>query len=95
MLGVAAVDRIHKVIEKKGFEVFNQTSSYMKAQTTGRYKRFTKEFSVTSISELQLVFDSDLLWVLEGMQRLILMKKHDYQVVLICDVTQGIQELRL
>lgn len=64
----AAVDRIHKVIEKKGFEVFNQTSSYMKAQTTGRYKRFTKEFSVTSISELQLVFDSDLLWVLEGMQ---------------------------
>lgn len=40
----------------------------MKAQTTGRYKRFTKEFSVTSISELQLVFDSDLLWVLEGMQ---------------------------
>lgn len=64
----AAIDRIHKVIEKKGFQIFNSTSSYMKAQTSGRYKRFTKEFTVNSLSELQLVFDSDILWVLEGMQ---------------------------
>lgn len=64
----AAIDRIHKVIEKKGFSVFNSTSSYMKVQTSGRYKRFTKEFTVHSINELQMVFDSDILWILEGMQ---------------------------
>ena len=59
---------MHRVIEYKGFDLFNQTSAYMKAQTTGRYKRFNKDFSVNSISELQLVSDSDILWVLEGMQ---------------------------
>ena len=64
----AAIDRMHRVIEYKGFDLFNQTSAYMKAQTTGRYKRFNKDFSVNSISELQLVSDSDILWVLEGMQ---------------------------
>lgn len=64
----AAIDRIHRKIEQIGFDQFNSTSTLMKAQTTGRYKRFTKEFSIQSISELRMVFDNDILWVIEGMQ---------------------------
>ncbi len=64
----AAIDRIHKVIEKKGFSIFNNTSAAMKAQTTGRFKRYNKDYCVQSISELRMVFDSDILWVLEGMK---------------------------
>lgn len=68
LLWCCAIDRIHKVIEKKGFDVFNQTSSFMKSQTTGRFKRFNKEYSVQSLSELRTVFDNDILWIIEGMQ---------------------------
>ena len=64
----AAIDRIHRKIEQIGFGQFNSTSKLMKAQTTGRYKRFTKEFAIQSISELRMVFDNDILWVIEGMQ---------------------------
>lgn len=64
----ATIDRIHKVIELVGFDQFNQTSEFMKAQTTGRFKRFNKNQNVHSISELRMVFDSDILAILEGMQ---------------------------
>lgn len=63
-----AIDRIHKVIEQKGFDLFNKTSEEMKSQKIGRYKKFNKSFDVQSISELRLVFDSDILWILEGMK---------------------------
>ena len=62
----AAVDRMHKIIEKLGFEEFNRKSREMKQIKEGRYKRFNKEFNVHNLSELRAtVFDKDLLWVLE------------------------------
>jgi hypothetical protein len=63
----AAVDRIQRVVELKGFENFNTMVQQMAAATTGRYKRFKKFDPVTSIAELQEVFDKPLLWVIEGM----------------------------
>lgn len=68
LMWCATIDRIHKVIELVGFDQFNQTSEYMKEQTSGRYKRFNKSQNVHSISELRMVFDSDVLAILEGMQ---------------------------
>lgn len=69
LLWCAGIDRIHKVIEQNGFELFNKSSAQMKNQSTGRFKRFTKQYNIQSISELRsTVFDNDLLWVLEGMQ---------------------------
>lgn len=64
----AAMDRIHKVIEQIGFEVFNKTSEKMKAETKGRFKNFNKNQNVQSLSDLRMVFDSDILWILEGMK---------------------------
>lgn len=40
----------------------------MASQTQGRFKKFNKAQSVTSVSELQLVLDTDIVWILEGMQ---------------------------
>ncbi len=62
----AAVHRMHRVVEKNGFDTFNKKTDEMKKITEGRYKRFNKSFNVHSISELRsTVFDTDLLWVLE------------------------------
>lgn len=63
----AAVHRMHKVVERIGFEEFNKKSSEMKNTKSNRFKRFNKEFNVHSISDLAAVFDTDLLWVLEYM----------------------------
>jgi len=63
-----AIDRIHKVIEQQGFPKFNQASDSIKKQTTGRFKHVSKNFTIHSKSDLQMVFDKDLLWVVEGMQ---------------------------
>lgn len=68
LMWCAAIDRIHRVIENMGFDKFNSTSEYMKNQTTGRFKRFNKNQNVHSISELRMVFDSDILAILEGME---------------------------
>jgi len=62
------MDRIHKVIEQKGFDKFNKVSEVMKTQTKGRFKNFNKTFNVQSINDLQMIFDSDILWILEGME---------------------------
>lgn len=64
----AAVARIHRTIEKIGFQKFNVASATMASQTQGRFKKFNTAQSVTSVSELQLVLDTDILWILEGMQ---------------------------
>lgn len=62
----AAVHRMHKVVERLGFEEFNKKSEEMKKLTEGRFKRFNKSFHVQSLSDLSAtVFDNDLLWVLE------------------------------
>jgi len=63
----AVVDRIHRSIQAQGLDKFNKCSSRLKAQASGRFKRFNKEFKITTVAELQEVFDTDLLWILEGM----------------------------
>lgn len=67
LIWCAAIDRIHKVIESNGFELFNQTSIAMSDAKIGRFKRFNKQYSISSISELRMVFDNDILWIIEGM----------------------------
>jgi hypothetical protein len=64
----ATVARIHAKIAEIGFDRFSKASADMNAKTTGRFKPFKKRFEVGSLSELQTVFDTDLLWVLEYMQ---------------------------
>jgi hypothetical protein len=66
----AAIDRIQKKIQAVGFAIFNSTSTQLKQQTSGRHKHFSKEFKVTTLGELQTIFDSDLIRVCEGMQLL-------------------------
>ena len=62
----AAIDRIQRSIEKRGFQEFNKKSQEMCDKTTGRYKRFNKKFEISTLYELRAsVFDQDLLWVLE------------------------------
>lgn len=64
----AAVDRLHRYIEKNGIDKFNQASVRMSAIQSGRYKRFNKKFEIQNLSDLRMsVFDNDLLWVLEFM----------------------------
>jgi hypothetical protein len=64
----AAIDRIHRCIEKAGLDKLNTASRRMAAATSGRFKRFNSPTSVNSLSELREVVDSNVLWILEGMQ---------------------------
>jgi len=63
----AAIDRIQRKLQGLGFAKFNAASTKLKNQTTGKYKRWNKQFSVTTLGDLQAVFDTDLVVVLEGM----------------------------
>jgi hypothetical protein len=63
----AAVDRIHRRIEVLGFTQFNVTSTQMASQQKGRFKRFNSPQTIGSIGEIREVFDSIILWVIEGM----------------------------
>jgi hypothetical protein len=63
----AAIDRIHRVLDHNGLEKFNAMSQQMQAATAGRYKKFNKGQSVSSLAELREVFDSVILWVIEAM----------------------------
>lgn len=63
----AAVDRIQRKVQLIGFNKFNAVSTTMKNQQSGRFRLFNKEFKVTTVSELQSVFDADLIRVCEGM----------------------------
>jgi hypothetical protein len=64
----AAIDRIHRVIEKSGFPKFNITSAQMASQTSGRFKKFNAVQNVSSLSDIREVFDTTILWVIEGME---------------------------
>jgi hypothetical protein len=66
----AAINRIQKKILLLGFNAFNAASVALKQQTSGRHKRWNKQFNVTSLGELQEVFDTDLITVCEGLQLL-------------------------
>ena len=63
----ATIDRIHRRIEDIGFTKFNVTSVQMAGQEKGRFKRFSSPQSVNSPSELREVFDTVVLWIIEGM----------------------------
>lgn len=63
----AAIDRMQRKVLSLGLAKFNAASTALKGQTSGKFKRWNKEFAVTSLSELQTVFDTDLIIVLEGM----------------------------
>jgi hypothetical protein len=64
----AAINRIQRKILAIGLEAFNRTSANLKNQTSGKFKRFNKEFKISTLGELQTVFDTDLVHILEGMQ---------------------------
>lgn len=66
----AAIDRIQKKIMNIGLDKFNRTSIELKAQTTGKFKHWNKGVQATNFSELQTIFDNDLIVVLEGMELL-------------------------
>ncbi len=66
----AAIDRIQKRVQALGFAKFNAASTALKNQTSGRHKRWNKEFNITTLSELQSVFDNDLITVCEGLDLL-------------------------
>ena len=63
----SAIDRVHKRIENLGFTKFNVTSAQMASQKKGRFKRFNSPQTIGSLSELREVFDSNVLWIIEGM----------------------------
>jgi len=63
----ACIDRIHRKIELIGFPPFNIMSSQMASQQQGRFKRFNSVQNISSLSELRMVFDNVILWVIEGM----------------------------
>lgn len=64
----ATVARIHDKIEEIGFEKFSKATEEMAAKTVGRFKPFNKKQSIASLSDLQRVFDTELLWVLEYLE---------------------------
>jgi hypothetical protein len=64
----ATIARIHRKIEDIGYDRFSQVTVEMAGKTSGRFKFFTKKHSIASKSELQTVFDTDLLWVLEYLE---------------------------
>jgi len=62
----AAVHRMHKIVQKRGFNEFSKQSKELKKISEGRYKRFTASVTIHNLSEFQTnVFDKNLLWVLE------------------------------
>ena len=63
----AAIDKMQKRVLALGFNAFNSASTKIKSQSSGKFKRWKKEFNISTLSELQTVFDTDLIIVLEGM----------------------------
>jgi hypothetical protein len=61
----ATISRIHDKIEEIGFAKYSKATEEMVAKTSGRFKPYSKKFSIESMSELQRVFDTELLWALE------------------------------
>lgn len=61
------IDRLQQKVVSMGLQKFSDTSRDMKSRATGKYKRWNKEFSISNLAELQSVFDSDLLAVVECM----------------------------
>lgn len=63
----AAIDRVHRKIQAVGFAQFNIASASLASQKTGRFKKFNQVQNIASLSELREVFDTIILWIIEGM----------------------------
>lgn len=63
----ATIDKIQKKIMSLGFNSFNNTSKKIKNKTSGKFKRWNKEFNISTLSELQEVFDTDIIVIIEAM----------------------------
>lgn len=63
----AAIDRVHRKLDELGLDKFNVKSAQMASKKQGRFKRFSSPQNLSSMSELRMVFDTTILWVLEGM----------------------------
>lgn len=64
----ATIDKIQKQILKLGFSKFNQASSEIKDRKSGKFKNWNKEFSVSTLTELQAIFDTDLIVIIEWLE---------------------------
>lgn len=64
----ATIARIQAKLAEIGYGKFSNATASMAAKTTGRFKFFKKKYDVESMSELQRVFDTELLWVLEFLE---------------------------
>lgn len=62
----AVIDRIQSYFLRKGFNYFNQLCKNLNEKKSGKFKNWKKIFSVTTISELQAIFDADLITLIEG-----------------------------
>jgi hypothetical protein len=63
----ATVYRMHSVIERIGINVFCSESKRIAGLTQGRFKKYSTIINVRDRNELNEVFDTNMLWVLEGM----------------------------
>jgi hypothetical protein len=63
----STIDRIQRRIGEIGYTKFNVASVQMAGQQKGRFKKFSSPQSVNSLSEMREVFDTVILWVVEGM----------------------------
>lgn len=69
MLGwCATIARVHEKIGEIGYDRFTQATHEMHDKTTGRFKAFKKKFPVDTLSDLQRIFDTDILFVLEYLE---------------------------
>ncbi len=66
----ATIDRIQRKLLALGLDSVNKTSTKLKHQDSGKFKFWKKEFSLSTLGELQTVFDTDLIVLLEGMELL-------------------------
>jgi hypothetical protein len=64
----ATIARIQSKLAQIGYDKFSQATASMAGKTTGRFKFYKKKYEVESLSELQRIFDTDLLWVLEFLE---------------------------
>jgi len=64
----ATIARIQAKISLMGYDKFSAATQSMVGKTTGRFKFYKNKHDINSLSELQRVFDTDLLWVLEFLE---------------------------
>lgn len=62
----AVIDRMQSYFIRKEFDYFNQLCMKLNEKKSGKFKNWNKKFNINTISELQAIFDSDLITLIEG-----------------------------